>query len=150
MKRHSSLIPLSRQHQKALLTAQLIKKNAPEYRDLPTNYEDKKTYTINFYYDHLVPHFKAEEEILIPFLQNRSEKIDKVNDEIVEEHLKIRELVLSIETKNEFVELMDELGFLLESHVRKEERIWFEEIQTVLDEEELENLNGRLNFNMEE
>ena len=149
MKRHNSLVPLSRQHQKALLTAQLIKKNAPEYRDLPKTAEDKKNYVIKFYHDHLVPHFKAEEEILIPFIKNRSEEIDKVSNEIVEDHLSIRELILNIETKDEFINLMDELGYLLENHVRKEERIWFENIQEVLEEEELQNLSGRLDFSLE-
>ena len=144
MKRHKSLIPLSRQHQRALITAQLIKKNAPEYRDLPKTSSEKRSYVIQFYYDHLVPHFKAEEEILIPFVEKRSKEFEEINEAIREEHLKIRELILEIESKNNYIDLMNELGFLLESHVRKEERIWFEKIQNILSEKELDELTSQM------
>lgn len=93
MKRHKSLIPLSRQHHDTLLLAQLIKKDAPAYKGLPTDIKGKREYTLITFRDHLVPHFEAEELILIPYVLGKTEKIDKLCEQIISEHQEISVLV---------------------------------------------------------
>ena len=47
----------------------------------------------------------------------------------------------SFENKDD---ILNELGVLLESHIRKEERVLFEKIQNLLSDEELKQLEIKL------
>jgi len=144
MKRHKSLYPLSHDHHQGLILAQIIKKNAPKYKNLPDTLDGKVEYTINFYNIELVKHFRQEEEILFPAAKGKDKRIDSLIDEIISEHRKIESLVESLKTKNNYKEILNELGNLLESHIRKEERNLFPEIEKILTEEELELLAAKL------
>lgn len=144
MKRHKSLIPLSRQHHDALLLAQLIKKDAPAYKGLPTDIKGKREYTLVTFRDHLVPHFEAEELILIPFVLGKHEKIDRLCEQIISEHQEISVLVELIRTEKNLETNLDKLGNLISLHVRKEERELFEIIQEVFTEEKLLKLEKEL------
>ena len=144
MKRHKSLYPLSHDHHQGLILAQILKKNAPKYKNLPDTIDGKVEYTINFYKVELVKHFRQEEEILFPVAKGKDKKIDLLIDEIISEHRKIENLVDSLKTKSDQVEILDELGNLLESHIRKEERNLFPEIERILSEEELKLLATKL------
>ena len=144
MKRHKALQSLSQEHHHGLLLAQLIKKGSPEYKGLPSTNADKKLYTINFFVQNLIPHFKKEEEILFPLSIKKNPNIEKLVKELVEQHREIYVLIdklkLSLEPENE----LDELGKLLETHIRKEERELFQMIQEVLSEDEFEKLENDL------
>lgn len=146
MKRHKSLIPLSRQHHDALLLAQLIKKDAPAYKGLPNDIKGKREYTLVRFRDHLVPHFEAEELILIPFILGKHEKIDKLCEQIIFEHQEILVLVEHIRAENNIETNLDKLGNLISLHVRKEERELFEIIQEVFTEEILLKLGNDLTY----
>jgi iron-sulfur cluster repair protein YtfE (RIC family) len=137
MKRHKSLISLSHDHHHGLVLSQLIKKNAPEYKNLPKTIEGKVEYTINFYKAELIKHFRQEEEILFPAAKGKDKKVDLLIDEIISEHRRIGDLVNKLKPENDQVQLLDELGNLLESHIRKEERNLFPEIEKILSEDEL-------------
>ena len=65
MKRHTALIPLSQDHHHGLLLAQLIKKNAPEYKGLPKDLIGKMNYTNDIYNTELEHHFEDEEKLCI-------------------------------------------------------------------------------------
>ena len=82
MKRHKSLYPLSHDHHQGLILAQLIKKNAPKYKNLPDTIDGKTEYTINFYNVELVKHFRHEEEILFAAAKGKNENIDSLITEI--------------------------------------------------------------------
>ncbi len=140
MKRHKSLYPLSHDHHQGLILAQIIKKNAPKYKNLPDTIAGKVEYTINFYNIELVKHFRQEEEILFLASKGKDKNIDSLIDEIISEHRKIESLVESLKIKNNGEELLDELGNLLESHIRKEERELFPGIEKLLTENELNNI----------
>lgn len=144
MKRHKSLIPLSRQHHDALILAQLIKSDAPEYKGLPTDLQGKRKYTLEKFRDHLVPHFEAEELILIPFILGADKEIDKLAQEVMEQHKKIAEIVERIRREKNTKENLNELGHFISAHVRLEERKLFERIQKVLNQEQLEKLCNEL------
>jgi iron-sulfur cluster repair protein YtfE (RIC family) len=145
MKRHKSLYPLSHDHHHGLILAQLIKKNAPKYKNLPNTIGGKVEYTIFFYNTELVKHFQHEEEILFPPAKGRDESLDKLIKEIIAEHKKIKNLVESLKTTNNYEDVLDELGHLLESHIRKEERKLFPEIEKMLSATELEKIATALN-----
>jgi iron-sulfur cluster repair protein YtfE (RIC family) len=142
--RHKSLQPLSRDHHHGLILAQILKREAPEYKGLPTTLEGKKEYTIIFYNSELVKHFKNEEEILFPLVKGRSTDVDKLTDEIVNEHRKIENLISEIQNTEDLERILDEFGTLLEKHIRKEERELFTKIEIILTEGELSELETNL------
>ncbi len=143
MKRHKSLFSLSHDHHHGLVLAQLIKINAPEYKNLPNTVEGKVEYTINFYNIELLKHFSQEEKILFPAAKGKDKKVDLLIDEIISEHRKIDKLVSELKSENDCVQILDELGNLLDNHIRKEERELFPMIQNILTDAELEKLNGK-------
>ncbi len=139
MKRHESLAPLSREHHGALILAQLIKRNAPAYKGLPTDIEGKVNYAINFYKTDLIQHF-SKEEIILEKVKHTDAAIAKLAEEIIAEHTMLTSRFLSLNTSGDKITALDELGHLLEAHIRKEERILFPLIQEHCSEEILSQL----------
>ena len=136
MKRHKSLIFISHDHYHGLQLGQLIKKNAPQLKNLPNDIEGKKNYTINFYENDLLHHFYLEENIILPAVKGRNE--------LINEHREIEKTVESLKENTNIEDKLDKLGTLLQEHIRKEERILFEKIQKELSEEELQKLEEEL------
>ncbi len=147
MKRHPALIPLSREHQKGLLLAQLIKKNAPDYKGLPKDNAGKMRYTKEFYSNDLVQHFKDEEELFFPFLKGKNIEVDNLISEILNEHILLKEKILSLDKNSDLINQLDDIGNLLDGHIRKEERILFEKAQFLLNEEELKMIEKKFDEN---
>ncbi len=144
MKRHPALHPLSHDHHQGLILAQQLKKGAPQYKGMPSTLEEKKNYTISFYNNELIKHFEDEEKILFPLAKNRSPEIDVMITEIVDEHRKMENLVNEIQETNDLENVLNELGWLLEKHIRKEERELFPAIEKLLTEGELSELKTKL------
>lgn len=139
MKRHEALAPLSREHHGALILAQLVKKGAPAYKGLPTDTDGKINYTVNFYKHDLILHFSKEEAILEK-VRHADTDIERLTKEIISEHDTLKKRFLSLETAADKQTALDELGHLLEAHIRKEERILFPLIQEHCSEELLSQL----------
>jgi len=144
MKRHPALHPLSHDHHQGLILAQQLKKGVPQYKGMPSTLEDKKDYAVSFYKSELVKHFKDEEEILFPSVLGKNEKVDSLIKEVISEHRNIESLVNKLEKTNQLENVMDELGQLLEKHIRKEERVLFVEIENILSENELKIISEKL------
>jgi len=144
MKRHPALYTLSHDHHQGLILAQQLKKGAPQYKGMPSTIEGKKEFTISFYNTGLIKHFKDEEEILFPMSSGKNASIDKLIAEIVNEHRKLEALIEEIRTTAELERVMDELGHLLEKHIRKEERELFVMIEEALNENDLDLLSAKL------
>ncbi len=143
MKRHEAIIPLSHDHHQALRFATAMQKNAsPTKRALQTLEEKlndaKRTFEIE-----LVPHFTHEEEILFPIARGLSDELDKMIDDILEEHRVIKEAFNNAELGN-LEENLDRIGQLVEKHVRTEERVLFQKIQEVVPNEKLEEIIGKI------
>ena len=141
MKRHTALYSLSHDHHQGLILAQQIKKGAPQYKGMPPTVEGKRDYTIQFYNSELKRHFANEEEILFPAVKNKNAELDRKIAEIISEHRQMESLVQELEKTDRFENVLDELGHLLEKHIRKEERELFVRIEEVLNENELESLS---------
>ncbi len=142
MKRHKTIIPLSHDHHVMLKMAQGIKRNFIK-TDLGTSsISNKIKHVITSYNTELLPHFNHEETILFPLAKGKDAKLDKMIDTVVEEHDKIGEAVLKIEVGDKEQNL-DDLGFLLESHIRNEERVVFSRIEEILGDE-LNIIDGEL------
>jgi len=138
MKRHPALIPLSSDHHQALLLAQLLKKTAPEYKGLPKDPIGKMNYAKELYINELDQHFREEEELVFPYLKNKDKEINELVTEILSEHKILKNSILTLNDNEQLIDELDKIGFLLEAHIRKEERVLFEKIPKVLSEEELE------------
>lgn len=143
MKRHKSLIPLSQDHHNGLMLAQLIKKGAPKYKGLPTDIMGKVKYVKDSWENELKQHFENEEKILFPVMKGKDDGIDILIEDILEEHNKIRSLVADLSKTENYETALNDLGILLEGHIRKEERQLFVKIQALF-ENELNDLEGKI------
>ncbi len=66
MRRHPSLIPLSRFHRSGLFVAQMCKRNGPKFKGYPVDAMDKARYALDFFERSLEPHFILEEQRVFP------------------------------------------------------------------------------------
>lgn len=145
MKRHQSLYKFSREHHDGLILAQLLKKDAPEYKGLPRAPHEKRAYAVSFFKNELTKHFKAEEEILFVMANGRNNRLDTLTAELIFQHQTLAANFKLIELENEnYIRIMDETGYLLEQHIRLEEREYFPLVQEELSEEELAELEKKL------
>ena len=135
MKRHESLIPLSKFHRSCLFLALIAKENAPNVKGYSTDIDGKIQYAIDFYIGPLTDHFD-QEGLLWNYVKAKSDKLSQIIEALEAERRGIVEL-FQVLIANSSESTLNEIGNLLESHVRKEERILFQQIQSDLTEEEL-------------
>lgn len=143
MKRHPALIPLSQDHHHGLLLAQLLKRNSPEYHGLPKDLLGKMNFAKEMYHKELEHHFKDEEEFVFPYLKGKDVELDKLISEILDEHIILKEKILSLVDNPDLADQLDEIGRILDEHIRKEERILFEKAQQILKDEELSLIENK-------
>ena len=143
MKRHESLIALSHDHHHGLMLAQLIKMGAPEYKGLPTDLTGKVNHVKETWEKELKLHFENEEKILFSFVKGRATELDMLIEEILEEHIQIKNLIKSLDLAENQEDILNILGTKLEEHIRKEEREVFQKIQALF-KDELNELNGKI------
>ncbi len=139
MRRHVALQPLSRFHRSILFLSLLAKRNGPELKGYPTAHEEKVDYAISFYHECLLPHFQVEERLLYPVVEHVDPEIDQMLAIISNERAELEKLFdLLAEERSE--QVLNEIGDLLEKHVRREERQLFESIQEKCDERLISSL----------
>ena len=161
-RRHSSLIPLSHDHREALGLAFRLHHPAPPGPVTPTTPastpESRVRETLAFFERSLQPHFRAEEEVLFPFLREAfgpGHSSEALIRGLVDEHQRMRRLREQLDSalsdRIDPAPLLTEFADLLETHVRTEERQLFasfpedvpqsraeeleQEIRSVLDRE---------------
>ena len=139
MKRHSSLVSLSREHHEALILSRLLQKDAPLYKGMPTDIQGKALYAVQFYNDHLVAHFKDEEKVL-EMATGINNKLDFLIQNIIREHQDLHKMFSEIKSNPDMPTHLDTLGKELEAHIRKEERELFPLIQETCSEEVLDSI----------
>lgn len=144
MKRHPSLIPLSRFHRSVLFLALVCKKNAPPVKGYPEDDKGKKDYALSFYQGPLRRHINQEEQQLFPAVASKSAELQALVAELKDEHQQLDQLFSALTTATDLPGALDDLGILLEKHVRKEERQFFQLIQQTLSETEMEDLKSKL------
>jgi iron-sulfur cluster repair protein YtfE (RIC family) len=125
--RHPSLILLSHDHHHALALAlrcrkqalgQLKPMGAEGLRERAREFSD-------FFACNLIAHFRAEEEVLFPYLREVAPGSGPMTDELIKDHEQIRAAVPQLQTGPALAKLIFDLGDLLERHIRKEERELF-------------------------
>lgn len=140
MKRDKNLHPLSWEHHHALssvvLTRRLIRDGASTERLQRVAHE-----FVVFHTENLRPHFRHEEEVLLPRYLNHVAEDDPDVMRLLRDHLAIHRLVQTVETiagsGEDLRAALTALTDRLEAHVRFEERELFPKIETVLSAEEL-------------
>lgn len=150
LSRHPVLAPLSREHHHALLLARGVQKGASDHirATLPPDARGLAAHVCAVYDAQLARHFTLEEEVLVATVRGRNVTLDAACEEVVEEHARLRAMIEELRaptTPADRLEgVLDAFGALLESHVRKEERVLYTGVQDALDETELRALGPRL------
>jgi iron-sulfur cluster repair protein YtfE (RIC family) len=146
LKRHPALIPLSHDHQKGLLAANLIRSGAPRYPGLPNDLPGKRGYLWRYYQGNLRQHLRWEEEVLFPAVEELSSTLTEMVRVLRREHRELRAQFSDLPPAEapELQAYFDALSQALQAHIRKEERQFFEDIQATMEESALEALGKRL------
>jgi len=149
-KRHNSLIPLSREHHYGLLLCLRIRRGLEKQKEDQNWQRAKADDVVRFFDSDLVPHFRAEENVLFPTMRGLSAAPELI-EELLSEHRKIERLVEQLRQTDcdQLADRLIEFADLLESHIRKEERDLFPVYESLIPpdidnrvEEEIKNLIG--------
>ena len=132
IKRDEFLKPLSRDHHHGLLLCWKIRTGFRKQVAISRI----KSYSDWFYKNHLVQHFELEEKYVFPILGNDHELVKKA----LSEHRKLRRL---FEDSDDASKNLGKIEENLESHIRFEERILFNEIQNTATPKELEEMEAK-------
>jgi iron-sulfur cluster repair protein YtfE (RIC family) len=129
MKRHPSLQPLSDDHHRALVLARRLRR---ESIGMDAGALARLAREVRQVFGaELEPHFRVEERWLLPALEGRGEA--RLAAQTLKDHTRLRALA-----HGQWLEdTAQELGTLLEKHVRFEERVLFPEAEAVLSDAEL-------------
>jgi|SRR5690554_1248130 len=142
MKRHEALNPLSHHHHHALKISLQLKRAGTDESDL--SYKELMRDLIEFWNVDGENHFRDEEEVLFPIYLQYSASDEDLVKEALFQHAKIRSLVHKLRNTTEAqYDVMNELGKLLDEHVRLEERELFPIIEKTVPEKYLYQANGQ-------
>ncbi len=144
---HKSLFSIAHDHFLSSLVIQMVKKGSKPIEGMPKTNEDKSKYVVHFYNQELENHFYLEENILQPELRGISKEIDKLLDDMVNQHREIEAIVKSLRTGKRLAGKIDKFGKSLDNHINHEERVLFPKIQETLSRQELETLAKKLQKN---
>lgn len=131
MLRDSSLIPLSQQHHNGLALCVLTRRSLGADAS-PQNVATLAADIVDRYEIELANHFEIEEQVLFPTCGAMP-----LIGELIAEHRTLEGLVHSLRSAPTR-EVVDRFCDLLSSHIRREEKELFEEVQRVLPREVLD------------
>lgn len=125
-RRHDSLIPLSREHQYALLLCLRIHRGIEAHQEDLDWLRAKAVNAVRFFESDLALHFKAEEEVLFPAMRDFPEANELINA-LLNEHRALERLMESLHQAADGLlpDLLCQFADLLEAHIRREERSLF-------------------------
>ena len=131
IKRSKELAPLSREHHDGLLFAWKIKQGLAN----GTSIETLCNYTRWFWSNHIKPHFKEEEKVLVKFLPEDNALVKQM----FREHAQIRDLIISLD-KEPDPSSLQLLAEFVNNHIRFEERQLFPYVEQTLTSEQLNEI----------
>lgn len=145
MKRDAALIPLSREHNTALVLALRITRDlaSGDATTVATLYDD----LISFWARGLLPHFRAENECLLARLVRHVPATDELIVRTQRDHLGIEALVADMRDNADAESrrgLLIEFAERLRTHIRWEEDVLFEATQAQLEAEEMSALGAEI------
>lgn len=129
MQRHQNLIPLSHQHHDALALCVMVER-ALQDDDSPENIARQAGKVMHFSATEGENHFELEENVLFPLIE-RTLGGHPLLQILRDEHAELRAMANQLADQPRR-ETLGAFTQLLRSHVRKEERELFEEIQNKL------------------
>ena len=148
MKRHASLVPLSRDHHFGLVMAQrLILGRATNPRaDWPAERERQVPRLLAFFASDLRPHFEIEEAHVFPAAGPALAAGARQVQALLADHDAMRAMIRGLEADpvTGLDERLPAFGHLLKAHIHKEERQLFEQMQAACPTAELETLGARV------
>jgi len=145
VKRYAALIPLSREHNTALVLAFRIERDLRHGDDhiVAVLYET----LISFWARGLLPHFRAENECLLARLVGHVPESDELIARTHRDHLGIEVLVADMRDSPDVVsrrKLLLSFSERLRTHIRWEEDVLFQSTQEILTEGEMAALGADL------
>ena len=148
MKRHESLVPLSRDHHFGLIMAQqLILGRATNPRaDWPTDRAQQVPRRLAFFESDLRAHFDIEEAHVFPAAGRDLADGGRQVRALLADHDAMRAMIRGFEADpvSELDERLPAFGHVLKAHIHKEERQLFEQMQAACAPAELETLGARV------
>jgi iron-sulfur cluster repair protein YtfE (RIC family) len=124
-RRHQSLIPLSREHQYALLLCLRIHRGLSEHGNDIDWVRARSVTALRFFDQELILHFKAEEQILFPAMSEMA-GAPEIIEELLQEHRRLHQLADRLRGDHALQGgTLQEFADTLEAHIRKEERSLF-------------------------
>lgn len=145
MKRHPGLQPLSREHHPALVQAKRLRDfsgDGAQGRELGEVF-------LGFWDADIAPHFRDEEELLLPLLARRGGDDSPEIVETLVQHVQLRRQVMELRQRlargaAPDAPFLNALGDALKSHVRFEEEELFPSAEQTLLEDDLDYLQAQL------
>ncbi len=125
--RHSSLVPLSHDHHHGLaLALRCRKQSLGQIKPLGAEgLRERSVEVAEFFAKELVPHFRAEEEVLFPLMKSAVPDSTRIVEQLLQEHEQIQAMVENLKGGHGLSKILFDLGDLLERHIRCEERQLF-------------------------
>ena len=152
VKRHSALVPLSKEHFSHLIFAKRLREGKPDNieSNWPDNSDEKNlvSQTKDYFTIDMLNHFELEEKVVFPvyelYVNDNSPERDLL-DYILNHHQIVKEKISSIDEIHgkELINKLREIGTDIEEHIRKEERELYEDIQNRIPTDELMEI-GRI------
>lgn len=144
MKRHASLVPLSRQHHDGLALGVFIERGLRRGGEQGVAVRLRQQ-ALDAFELELRGHFDVEERVLFPKVRAALPDPELI-DRLLAEHDQLRGAFASLARAGDEdpSEALLDLRELLVSHIRTEEQVLFQAIQESLTEEELDALGQRI------
>ena len=148
MKRHVSLVPLSRDHHDGLVLAQRLILGRPTNprADWPIARAEQVGRLLAFFETVLRRHFEAEEAHVFPVAMEQTGEVREVARQLIDEHddMRARIRAFTEDPTTRLGERLTAFGELLKGHIHTEERVLFERMQAELDAAALQAIGVRL------
>ena len=148
MKRHASLVPLSRDHHHGLVMAErlILGRSTNPNADWPEARTEQVARLLAFFESDLRPHFDAEEAYVFPAAAREMEEGGREVAALVADHEAMRALIRGFETDG--VSRLDDrlpaFGLILRAHIRREEQALFERMQAACESTTLDTVGAAL------
>ncbi len=140
-RRHDALTPLTHDHHHALAQARRLK----DVAKLEDEAAARNTVNdfVNFYFGRAIRHFHEEEELFFAPLVDEEQARDLIL-RAVSDHLRLHAMIRTVKRQlssgDVDPELLDRVATLLTEHVRFEEQELFPLIESMIPEDDLQNL----------
>lgn len=145
MKRDASLVRLSRDHNRGLVVAVRVQREAPSADQ--DGLDELRRGVLEFWRTALLPHFRAECECVLTRLARKLGAADELLARTQSNHLKLNALVVELQDGADLEQsrrLLIAMADLLRDHIRWEESVLFERTQSELTGAELQLLGEDL------